>query len=115
MSWERQLSTPGTGKEDLVGSTYRFYSEKSQLEVVGEHDFASSRLRLSMRAGEYVHQSTWLDTSPLLDRVGTDQLLQEALERFLLLATLPSTGRESTLTPLELTILLYQTCDHVLA
>ena len=113
--WQRELSIPGTGNEDQVGTTLRYYSEKSQLEVVAWYDCNSNQLRLSMRSGEYVYQSESLGVLPLLGQPAMVQLLREALERFLALATLPFTKLENGWTPLELIILLYRQIDHLLA
>lgn len=114
MTWERQLSIPEMGSEDQAGTTLRYYSEKSQLEVVARYDSNLNLLVLSMRSGDYVYQSESLVASPLLERVATVQLLREGLERFLLLATLPYSKLESGWTPLELITLLHKQIEHLL-
>lgn len=115
MMWEKQLSTAEMGNAVQDGTTLRVFSEKCQIEAVAQLDYTSNQLHLSMRSGDYVYQSESLVVSPLLDLVGTVQLLREGLERFLLLATLPYSKLESGWTPMELTTLLYKSLDHVLA
>lgn len=115
MAWERQLSIPEMGKEAQAGTTFRYYSVKSQLEVVAECVYTSNQLRLSVRSGEYVYASEWLDVWLVLDMVATVPLIQEAIERFLARATWLSTERTSGLTPMELTTELYKHLDHILA
>lgn len=113
--WQKQLLTQETENAAPGGMTYRVCSEKWSIEAVGECDWSSNRLQVSMQSGEYVYQSGWLDMSPLLPHEVMARLFPEVLERFLVLATLPYTQQQSSWQPLELTILLYKTIEPLLA
>lgn len=115
MTWERQLSTPETENVVLDGTTLRVYSGKSQIEAVVVCDLTSSRLQVSMRSGDYVYVSEWLDVSPLYPAVGMVQDIRQDLERWLLLVSQPYTRQTSSWPPLELISLLYRQIERVLA
>lgn len=113
--WEKDPIAAGTGSAAQVGTTLRVCSVKYNLEAVGVLDLSSNRLLLSMRSGESVWQSEWLDVSPLLGRVDMAQLTRQGLERWLLLATLHCSRHKNGLSPLELASTLIAQLEHGLA
>lgn len=113
--WQKEHLTAEMGSAAQVGTTLRVCSEKYSLEAVGELDLSTNRLLLSMRNGEYVWRSEWLDVSPLLGRVDMAQLTRQALERWLLLATLHCSKHKSGLSPVELVSTLIAQLEHGLA
>lgn len=113
--WERAHLTAATESADLGGLTWQVGSENSGCVVAVNFDATWSRFRLSTVSGEYVYQSEWLDVSPLLEPVVMVPLLRAALGRWRLLALSPYSKQKPTWTPLELTMLLYNQIEHLLA
>jgi hypothetical protein len=97
------------------GSTLRVFSGKSHKEAVVVLDYSSNRLQVSMRSGEYVYVSDWLELSPLCPAVATAQAIRQGLERWLLLVSQPYTRQTNDWPPLELITLLVKQIDAYLA
>ena len=113
--WERQHSTQEMGSVVQDGTTLRVCSVKSAKEAVAVFDFTSNRLQVSMRSGDYVYVSDWLELSPLCPAVDTVQATRQGLERWLLLVSQPYTRQTSDWPPLELITLLIKQIDAYLA
>ena len=113
--WEKEISTQATESEGRGGGTLTAYSVKHSLKVDIALGSSLNQCLVSVRYGDYEYASEWLELSPLLDRVGTAQLLREGLGHFLLHATLPYTKQQTSWPPLELISLLYKRIEHLLA
>lgn len=113
--WEKAILTPEMGKEDRAGGTLTVCSVKHRLRADIVLGSSLNQCQVSVLYGDCEYVSEWLELSPLLDRVGTVQLLREALGHFLLHATLPYTKQQTSWPPLELISLLYRRIEHLLA